>query len=217
MFTGLIQEVGKVRSIKNIGDGIHVDISAPKCATELHIHDSVAINGVCLTVTRRTNRYFSVLAVEETLRKTTLAELHTSALVNLELAVRVNDRLGGHLVQGHVDCVGTVTELVEQTNSRLVTVSFPVEFSRYVIPVGSIAVDGVSLTIASLELHAFTVSLIPHTLENTTFAVLRPGTHVNLEFDLVGKYVERLISSDKTERTESQISVEKLKSWGYDL
>jgi len=217
MFTGLIQEVGEIVEINKIGGSIHLRVFAPRCAPDLSISDSVAVNGVCLTVTDRTTDNFIVQAVEETLRKTTLGETKPSGRVNIELAARLSDRLGGHLVQGHVDCVGRVTEVVKQFSSRLVTVEFPGEFARYLIPVGSIAIDGVSLTVASVEQSALTVSLIPHTLENTTFTNLRTEMRVNLEFDLVGKYIERLLHSGTPDQIERGISFEKLKSWGYDV
>lgn len=141
MFTGIITEIGTVTQARRMGGGIHFSIAAPGSAEELHVNDSISVNGVCLTIVQCGNRNFEVEAVEETLEKTTLGQLRPESPVNLELPVRMADRLGGHLVLGHVDCTGTVRDLVEQANSRLLTVEFPEEFARYVIPVGSVAMD----------------------------------------------------------------------------
>lgn len=212
MFTGIITEVGSVSSIVRIGGGIRISVEAPSSAKELKVGDSVSVNGACQTVIARTDALFSVEAVEETLRKTTLGRLHAGSKVNIELAVRMSDRLGGHLVQGHVDGVGDVAKVERQTSSWLVDVKFPPAFARYVVPVGSVAVDGISLTVASTEGNRLTVSLIPHTLANTTLAEIKPGSHVNLEFDLIGKYVEKLLREGGG---TSGITAEKLMSWGY--
>ncbi len=215
MFTGIIQEVGEVKHARKIGGALRITVSAPGSARELNVHESVSLNGVCQTVVERTEGNFVVEAVEETLRKTTLGELREGSGVNVELPMRLNDRIGGHLVQGHVDGVGTVTSLKVLESSWLVTIEIPREHTRYVVPAGSIAVDGVSLTIASLDESHITVSLIPHTLENTTFNSLRVGSRVNLEFDLLGKYVERLMKGEQAEKASSSITPEKLAEWGY--
>jgi riboflavin synthase len=178
---------------------------------ELAVNDSIAVNGVCQTVVALDGEIFRVEAVEETLRKTTLGDLSAGTSVNLELPLRLSDRLGGHLVQGHVDCVGLIASVVKQSSSWLVTVQFPPEFRRYVIPVGSIAVDGISLTVAKLEGDLFTVSVIPHTLANTNLGGARSGEKVNLEYDLVGKYIERMVTAG----TGGSITAEKLAQWGY--
>ncbi|MGB5872782.1 MAG: riboflavin synthase [Bacteroidota bacterium] len=214
MFTGLIQEVGTVRGVRRSGGGVTFTIDAQSSSPQLSIHDSVAVNGVCLTVVSVDGGTFSCEAVEETLRKTTLGGLKTSSRVNLELALRMGDRLGGHFVQGHVDCVGTIVSLEKKASSWLVTVEFPEEFARYVIPVGSIAVDGISLTTASVEGNRFVVSLIGYTLENTTFMGVGKGQLVNLEFDMVGKYVQNLVQAG--EKGKDGLTREKLREWGYD-
>ena len=215
MFTGLIQETGNVTSVRRVGGGNHVSIAARRSSRELKVSDSVAVSGVCLTVIEKRAGGFAVEAVEETLRKTTLGGLSKSSRVNLELPMKLDDRIGGHLVLGHVDCFGAVTSVVRRESSRLITIEFPREFGRYVIPVGSIAVDGVSLTIASTEGNRFAVSVIPHTLEMTTLGDVAPGAHVNLEFDLVGKYIERLLGEGKDQKREGGLSREKLAEWGY--
>lgn len=215
MFTGIIQETGKVVSARRMGGGVHLTITAPESCKELKVNDSVSVNGVCQTVIREAGGTFTVEAVEETLRKTTLGDLLAGSFVNIELPLRLNDRLGGHLVQGHVDCVGTIGGLEKKESSWLIDVDFPGEFSKYVIPVGSIAVDGVSLTVARIAGTRFTVSIIPHTLEKTTLSRAVAGMKVNLEFDLVGKYIERLV--DGGERPSSGLTAERLRSWGYEI
>ncbi len=213
MFTGIIQEVGKIAGIKRAGSGLQISIHAPQCWVELNVDDSVAINGVCQTVVAKGDRSFTVEAVEETLSKTTLGQLRESSSVNLELAMKLDDRLGGHLVLGHVDGVGSVLSVERRERSWLIGVRVPEEFLRYVIPVGSIAIDGVSLTVARLHGQVVTVSIIPHTYDNTTFNLLREGMNVNLEFDLIGKYIERLMNTTGPTKT---ITPEKLSSWGYN-
>ncbi len=214
MFTGIITEIGSVRSIERRGGGIGLTIHAPQCAGELHVNDSVAVSGVCQTVIFKDRTTFHVEAVEETLRKTTLGELATGSFVNLELPLRFSDRLGGHLVAGHVDSVGVIKQIEVQLSSHLISISYPLEFSKYLIPVGSIAVDGISLTVARLEGGTFTVSVIPHTLEHTTLGKAREGTRVNLEFDLVGKYIERIVTEGKEGSAKEGITAEKLARWG---
>lgn len=215
MFTGIIQEVGTVIQTSKVGGGLHITVRAPRASGELRVNDSVSINGVCQTVIKRQGDHFTVEAVEETLKKTTLGDLQVSTQVNLELALRLNDRVGGHLVQGHVDGIGVVRSVVRKESSWLISVEIPAEFTRYVIPVGSIAIDGVSLTVASIQDSLVIVSIIPHTMENTNFGNFEAGTRVNLEFDLVGKYIERLagVSTDSTR----SLSREKLREWGYDV
>jgi riboflavin synthase len=215
MFTGLIEEIGKVGNLKNAGGGVHLTVVAPTSSREVSIDDSVAINGCCLTVISRTEKSFTVEAVEETLKKTAIGNLAEGAPVNLELAMKLNERLGGHLVLGHVDCVGRVHSVDKKESSWLFTIQIPKQFLHYVIPVGSIAIDGVSLTVARLDKNEVTVSIIPHTFENTTFRFLKAGMSVNLEFDLIGKYIERLMMKDSFSEAKSEITPEKLRAWGY--
>ncbi len=214
MFTGIISEVGRVIKAAAKDGSVIFTIEAPETAAALAVGDSVAVQGVCQTVIACEGRQFTVQAVEETLRKTTLGSFTRGTRVNMELPLRFSDRLGGHLVQGHVDCVGRVAGLDEEESSRLVTFEFPSEFRKYVIPVGSIAVDGISLTVARTSGSRFTVAIIPHTLERTTMAEAKPGTRVNLEFDIVGKYLEKLVTGGK-EAVPAQVTEEKLKKWGY--
>jgi len=214
MFTGIIEEVGTIQdSVKERG-GIRLRISAPETSSQVGVNDSVAINGICQTVVRCDNSTFDVQAVEETLKKTAMGSYGNGQHVNLELPVRLSDRLGGHLVSGHVDTTGVVDNLERMESSLLVSISFPPEFARYCIPVGSITVDGVSLTIAALKESQVIVSLIPHTLEKTTLGSLSIASKVNLEFDLVGKYIESL-TSGRGQR-EGSVTWEKLQDWGYE-
>jgi riboflavin synthase len=217
MFTGIVQEVGNVIRTAKAGDGIQFSIEAPLSAAGLHVDDSVAVNGACLTVIEKMQSTFKTEAVAETLKKTTLGELQPSSQVNLELAMRLGDRVGGHLVLGHVDCIGTVRSIEERAGSWLFTFTIPEEFSQYVVPVGSIAIDGVSLTVAAIQGLDLVVSIIPHTMEKTTFARLAAGSKVNLEFDIIGKYIERLLTATTKGKPKdaSAISLEKLTMWGY--
>ena len=217
MFTGIIQEVGSVHSIQPIGGGVQLTIQASQVASELRVNDSISINGVCQTVVRREGELFTVVAVEETLLKTTLGSLKPLARVNLELAMKLSDRLGGHLVSGHVDCVGQIESIEQRETSWLFRILIPVGFERYVIPVGSIAIDGVSLTVASVEGPIVVVSIIPHTMENTIFASYKPNSHVNLEFDMIGKYIEKLAAVKNDVAGRNSVSNEQLKNWCYDV
>lgn len=216
MFTGIITEIGRVAEIRRVGNGVRIAVTAPFSSKELHVNDSISVNGVCLTVVATIGSTFETEAVAETLRKTTLGALRIASPVNLELPVRLNDRLGGHLVLGHVDCVGDVRKVVKQENSWLLTIAAPTALAKYLVPVGSVAVDGISLTVASLSKNEFVVSIIPHTLEKTTISGAHEGLKVNLEFDIIGKYIERLmIGEEPTDR--GTLIAEKLRQWGYDI
>ncbi len=211
MFTGLIQEIGVIKSAVRKGGLLRLTIEAPEVSQELAVNDSVSVSGVCLTVVQRRDARFEVEAVEETLRKTTLGKLSVGDRVNLEPCVRLADRLGGHLVQGHVDGVGRVTAVQYQQGSVLLSVQIPPALMKYVILHGSIAVDGVSLTVARLKGHQITISLIPHTLEKTTLSELKPGDSVNIEVDLIGKYVESLLP----DLTAGTLDDERLQNLGF--
>lgn len=192
MFTGLIADVGEVLELRRDQDGMRLRI-ATALAGQLARGDSIAVNGVCLTATAVAQGAFATEAMRETLQRSALGALRQGSGVNLELAVRVGDRLGGHIVQGHVDATGTVLEVLADGFARRVRIAAPASALRYVVHKGSIAVDGVSLTVASLDERSFEVSLIPETLQRSTLGALRSGDRVNLEVDLLAKYVERLI------------------------
>lgn len=197
MFTGIVQELGTVRRVQSTVDGARIEIYAPHTTAALEIGDSVATQGACLTCVSKSEGAFAADLSRETLDRTTLGSLRPGDLVNLEPALRLSDRLGGHLVTGHVDGVGYLEAEQESGGGKVLTFSAPPGVMRYVIEKGSICVDGVSLTIAGLSERTFWVALIPHTLEVTTLGRLRPGQPVNLEADLIGKYVEKLLGGDR--------------------
>jgi riboflavin synthase len=195
MFTGLIEEVGTVKAVAMRQGARKFTISAGEVLNGLSIDDSVAVSGVCLTVVALLDHSFQVEAVAETLRKTTLGSWQSGRKVNLERSLRLADRMGGHLVQGHVDGVARVSDLQSPASGQLVSFALPGHLTKYVISEGSIAIDGVSLTVARLQENIATVSLIPHTLQKTTLSDLHVGSQVNVEVDLIGKYIEKLMSA----------------------
>ncbi len=194
MFTGLIADLGRIEDIERSGDGVRLIVSS-SLAGEIGEGDSVSVNGVCLTATNVHPTAFSTDVMNETLRLSSLAEARPGTPVNLELAMRLSDRLGGHMVQGHVDGVGTVRSLSADGFARRVEIEAGDEILRYMVYKGSITVDGVSLTVAGLSDASFTVSLIPETLQRTNLGHAEVGTTVNLEVDVLAKYVERLVTT----------------------
>jgi riboflavin synthase len=201
MFTGIVRERGRVAAVDGGDDARHFRIDAPGTSAELGVGDSVSIDGCCLTATAVANGSFSVTAVPESLSRTTLGRLEPGDDVNLETATRAGEPLGGHYVQGHVDGVGRVASVEPDEEGARMWVEAPPELLRYCVEKGSIAVGGVSLTISALRDGAFEVALIPHTLEETTFGGLAAGDEVNLEVDVLAKYVEKLIHPDTISRT----------------
>ena len=192
MFTGLVADLGTVAEVNATTDGVRLAILSP-LAGELSDGDSVAVNGVCLTAVGVDGDRFGADVMNETLRRSSLAEVAAGAQVNLELPVKADDRLGGHIVQGHVDGVGAIRATREDGFARVVTIAADADTLRYVVEKGSIAVDGVSLTVTRVDGESFDVSLIPETLERTNLGAARPGAPVNLEVDIVAKYVEKLV------------------------
>jgi riboflavin synthase len=198
MFTGIVEEIGTVRSIKKMGDGLEFAVDANRVLRDIAIDSSICVNGVCLTVVKSTSKYFCVQVVKETLRKTNIGLLKIGSGVNLERSVKLQDRLGGHIVQGHVDTTGTVTRIETLESSWMYTIKYPPQFRKYLISVGSISVDGTSLTVARLtKKDEFTVAIIPYTFDNTVFQWYRKQSKVNLEFDVIGKYIESIIHFGK--------------------
>jgi riboflavin synthase len=191
VFTGLVAGTGTVESLTQDGGGVRLRVRS-ELAGELGPGDSVAVNGVCLTAVEPDPDGFSADVMEETLRRSSLGPLGTGDAVNLELPLRAGDRLGGHIVQGHVDGTGEVDSVREEGLSRVVRIGAPADLLRYVVEKGSIAVEGVSLTVSAVDDEAFEVSLIPETLERTTLGAAAPGRTVNLEVDVLAKYVEKL-------------------------
>lgn len=195
MFTGLVAERGVVGRARRSGEILQLDIDA-KLAHELGVGDSVSVNGVCLTATRARRRSFRAEAVAETLARTTLGRLARGAFVNLELPLKVSDRLGGHVVQGHVDGIARLVRSEDDGDARRMWFEAPAELLRYVVAKGSVCLDGVSLTVVEAGVATFQVALIPHTLEVTTFGGMAVDDVVNVEVDILAKYVERLVQPD---------------------
>src|SRR5688500_15702602 len=193
VFTGLVHELGTVTAVQRTADGAHLTIGGA-LAAQMGRGDSVAVNGVCLTATEVNAASFEADVMEETLRRSSLGGAREGTAVNLELALRASDRLGGHMVQGHVDGTGTVESVEREGMARVLSIAADPELLRYVVDKGSIAVDGISLTVATLSDESFTVSLVPETLQRTNLGAAAPGDAVNLEVDVLAKYVERLVA-----------------------
>jgi riboflavin synthase len=194
MFTGIIEELGRVRSIETRGDNARVVIEAQLVTSDIHDGDSIAVNGVCLTALDAKESSFAADVSRETLDRSTLGRLNPGAPVNLERSVTPVTRLGGHLVQGHVDARGKFLGATDHGGSWTVRIAYPPEIARYLVFKGSVAVEGISLTIAELTIDYFEIAIIPKTWEVTNFSHLRPGDEVNLEADVIAKYVERILS-----------------------
>ncbi|QQS35092.1 MAG: riboflavin synthase [Ignavibacteriales bacterium] len=207
MFTGLVEEKGKLISKIPSGEGLRLSFSADIIINDMQIGNSISVNGCCLTVVNIDGKKFSVDAIEETLSKTNLGDLSEGSFVNLERPLKADARLGGHFVLGHVDTTGIVDDVKELSSSHFMTISFKPEFAKYLIYVGSVAIDGVSMTVARLEDTKFSVGIIPHTWKETVFSERRKGDRVNLEFDVLGKYVERvmLLEPEKINSIQEQL------------
>jgi riboflavin synthase len=195
MFTGIVRERGRVAAVERNGDGLRLRVDAPATAADVAVGDSVAIGGVCLTAVAVDGTQLSFDVVPETLSRTALGRLEPGAGVNVEPALRAGEPLGGHIVQGHVDGVGSVRSVEPEGDGSRIWVDTPPEVLRYCVEKGSVAVDGTSLTVAALDGAGFAVALVPHTLAETTLGELAPGDEVNLEADVLAKYVERLLPS----------------------
>lgn len=209
MFTGLIEEIGTVTLVRTHGGMADLTIAANSILEDMSIGDSIAIAGVCQTVTAFNARSFKVQAVAETMRRTTFGTLARGTRVNLERALRVGDRLGGHFVQGHVEGIGTVRAVIPADSGSDFTVQIPSTLARYVVEKGSITIDGISLTVTDADQSSFSVSVIPHTLAATTLGQLRTGDKVNIETDIIAKYIEKLT------QTGSEVTMESLNRLGY--
>ncbi|RXG31128.1 riboflavin synthase [Leeuwenhoekiella palythoae] len=193
MFTGIIEDLGKVEKLEREGDNLHITVSS-RLTAELKIDQSVAHNGVCLTVVSLNDNSYTVTAIEETLNKTNLNELKEQDLVNLERAMILGSRLDGHIVQGHVDQTATCINKENKDGSWIFTFSYNPDLNNVTIEKGSITINGVSLTVVNSKINEFSVAIIPYTYEHTTFKFIQKNTEVNLEFDVIGKYVKRLMN-----------------------
>ncbi len=190
MFTGIIEEVGRLKSL----DGGRIEISCTKILSDMKIGDSVAVNGICLTVVDFGENFFAADVMPETFRKTSLAELNRGGIVNLERALKLGDRFGGHIVSGHIDGVGKILSIRPEGNALLIDVAAENFLLRQIAPKGSVALDGISLTVVNVGSENFSVSMIPHTRAVTNFQNKRVGSHVNIETDVLAKYVNRLLN-----------------------
>ena len=215
MFTGIVEEKGIVRSLNINGSSGTIRIESRKVLEGTSIGDSIAVNGICLTVTSMGDGFFTADVMAETVRRSSLGILSQGSEVNLERAMAANGRFGGHIVSGHIDGTGTVRSLVREENAIWVTIETPPEILKYIVHKGSICIDGISLTVASVGSDNFKVSVIPHTGSETTLLSKRPGSPVNLENDIIAKYVERLMNYKEEENNiSSGITMEMLAELG---
>lgn len=210
MFTGIIEELGTVKDIKKDSKGARLSISAKTVLEGLKTGDSITVNGACLTAVNISNNSFEADVAPETLKKTNLGTLKNSSKVNLERALRLSDRLGGHLVTGHIEATGKIKEKKSAGNSYLFFIEAPKEILKYVVPKGSIAIDGISLTVVDVTDRSFSIAVIPHTMAVTTLGTKGAGDTVNLETDIIGKYVEKMLLKE-----DKKIDAEFLKRHGF--
>jgi len=213
MFSGIIEEIGQIQKIDSINGGIKLTISADKILEDIKTGDSVSVDGICLTVTSFNKNNFTVDAVGETLKKTTLSKIKNKSYVNLERAIRFNERIGGHLIQGHVNSIAKINQLKKLGENYLLQIELPSDLMKYVIKEGSIAVDGISLTVADIHDNKINISIIPHTWQNTTLQYKTENDFVNIEVDFTAKYIENFIKNFLSQKNE--ITEEMLKKLGY--
>ncbi len=206
MFTGIIEGTGKLLAKRGAGGGLAFDLQAGFDLTDPEEGESIAVNGVCLTAYNITGRKFTVDVSPESLSRTTLGDLGIGGTVNMERALRLTDRLGGHIVSGHVDCVATVSDRQPKGDFTIFSLTFPKEFGRYVIEKGSITIDGISLTVNSCTESSFEVSIIPHTLKVTGLGELKRGGRANIEVDIIGKYVEKMLQPGVTKDAQKTLN-----------
>lgn len=215
MFTGLVEEIGKVEGVAWSAKSARIGIKASRVLEGVQLGDSIAVNGVCLTVTSFDRRRFEVDVMAETMRRSNLKNLTSGMEVNLERALRLGDRLGGHLVSGHIDGTGTIEGYEQEDNAVWITVSASPEILKYIVQKGSITIDGVSLTIAYADDFVFKVSIIPHTKDITTLLRKKAGDEVNLECDIIGKYVEKLLGAEEQAPVKKGIDFNFLSQNGF--
>jgi len=215
MFTGLIEEIGEIKSIAKGAKSARITISAAKIMCGVALGDSISTNGVCLTVTTFDKNSFSVDVMAETIRSSNLGKLKPGSYVNLERALRVSDRLGGHIVSGHIDGVGTIVDIHTEENATWVSVETSKDILKYIIHKGSIAIDGISLTVAYVDENIFKVSIIPHTKGETTLVTKKIGDVVNLESDMMAKYIEKLLIYGNAPKERKSINMSFLEENGF--
>lgn len=216
MFTGIVEEVGEITGLRQTATSTVLSVHAKTVLEGTKLGDSIAVNGVCLTVVRLTGDGFDGDVMPETMRRTNLGALRPKSRVNLERAMAADGRFGGHIVAGHVDGTGTITDLSPEGNAVWVTVAAGPELLRYIVEKGSITIDGISLTVAYVDDACFKVSIIPHTGQETTLLTRKPGYVVNLECDIVGKYIEKLMKpAPEEEKTSGGLTVDFLAGHGF--
>lgn len=207
MFTGIVEEVGRVKSIKPGVASAVLEVEAFEILDDIHLGDSIAVNGVCLTAAELSNNSFSADVMHETLERSSLGSLMPGSPVNLERAMKADGRFGGHIVSGHIDGTGVISDIRRDDNALWYTIGAEGNILRYVVEKGSIAIDGISLTVAGIYKDSFSVSVIPHTASNTILSLKKRGERVNLENDIIGKYVERLMDKANEDSRESECSI----------
>lgn len=220
MFTGLVEELGKVKSISRGQKSVRLTINALKILTDVKLGDSIAVNGTCLTVVDYSDKFFTADVMPETVDKTVLAKLRPGDTVNLERTMRLGDRFGGHIVSGHIDGMGIISGMTKDDNAVIIRIEAGQEVMRYIIKKGSVAIDGISLTVVECTEEWFTVSLIPHTASMTTLGIKKIGDPVNLETDVIGKYVEKLLGinyKDNADKANSGITLDFLGKHGFSI
>lgn len=215
MFTGIVEEIGIVKSIKRGAKSAVLNIQAAKVLEDMKIGDSLNTNGICLTVTEFDSKGFTVDVMFETIKRTNLNDLLPGSKVNLERALRISDRLGGHLVSGHIDGTGTITHVKKDDNAILYTIECDETIVKYIIEKGSVGIDGISLTVVYVNDKSFTVSIIPHTVEMTNLSEKNRGDMVNIECDMIGKYVEKFLMASSLEKKENKIDLDFLTKHGF--
>ncbi len=215
MFTGLIEDLGEIRELRKGSDSVRLTVATRIPMDEIRLGDSIAVNGICLTVVSFGGGLFSADVSPETVRCTTLSELGSGSIVNLERALRLSDRLGGHIVSGHVDAVATVTERLQDRNAVRFTFRLSPAANRYLVEKGSVAIDGISLTVNAVTDEGFSVAIIPHTLARTTLNDKGVGGRVNIETDIIGKYVERLFGGRCSDSSARPVDFEFLAKHGF--
>ena len=215
MFTGIVEEVGKIQNVrKNIKSSV-LTIEGNKIFEDIHVGDSISVNGVCLTVTMFNNNIFEADVMNETLIRSSLGKLKNGSCVNLERAIPANGRFGGHIVSGHIDGIGKIVKIEKDDNAIWYTISVKENLMRYIVEKGSIAIDGISLTVAKVHQEDFSVSIIPHTVKETILSHKSVGDIVNIENDVIGKYVEKFINFPQKNKDENNITMDFLIKNGF--